>query len=192
MKVVEDCAEALGATYKNRKVGLDGDCTTFSFFPNKLITTGEGGMVVFKSQKDASKARQLLNQGRSNKKKYWHEYAGLILDDQSSGSCRSSKLKKLIFFKKKKYSKFMTNFLKKHNFIGLLPKNKWSTNSYWLYILIKNIGEKNKLQNYSPMTELKQARFYPLHSMRPFSKFGKGHIPYPMLIELTQLAFLRH
>ena len=48
--VIEDCAEALGSTYKKRKVGLDGHCTTFSFFPNKLITTGEGGMVVFKSR----------------------------------------------------------------------------------------------------------------------------------------------
>lgn len=51
--VVEDCAEALGSTYKKRKVGLDGHCTTFSFFPNKLITTGEGGMAVFRNLKDS-------------------------------------------------------------------------------------------------------------------------------------------
>ena len=55
--VIEDCAEALGATYKNRRVGLDGDCACFSFFANKSITTGEGGMVVFRRAEVAKRAR---------------------------------------------------------------------------------------------------------------------------------------
>ena len=46
--VIEDCAEALGAKYKDRLVGLDFDCSCHGFFANKTITTGEGGMVVFK------------------------------------------------------------------------------------------------------------------------------------------------
>lgn len=49
--LIEDCAESIGAKYKGRLVGLDGDCSCFSFFANKLITTGEGGMAVFKKKK---------------------------------------------------------------------------------------------------------------------------------------------
>ena len=52
--LVEDCAEAVGAKYKGRIIGSDGDCSCFSF-ANKTVTTGEGGMVVFKNQKMAEK-----------------------------------------------------------------------------------------------------------------------------------------
>ena len=195
LKVVEDCAEALGATYKNRKVGLDGDCTTFSFFPNKLITTGEGGMVVFKSQKNASKARQLLNQGRSNKKKYWHEYAGFNFRMTNlQAAVGVAQLKKINFFlkKRKEIFKIYDKFFEKHNFIGLLPKNKWSTNSYWIYhILIKNIGERKRDKLIKLLTNdgiETRPGFYPLHSMRPFSKFGKGTYPVSSKIGVNSIS----
>ena len=48
--VIEDAAEALGGKYNGKKIGLDGDCSCFSFFANKIITTGEGGMAVFKKK----------------------------------------------------------------------------------------------------------------------------------------------
>ena len=57
-------------------MGLDPDVSTFSFFANKTITTGEGGMVVFKDKKIADKARILINHGMSPKKKYYHDYVG--------------------------------------------------------------------------------------------------------------------
>ena len=74
--LIEDCAEAVGARYKNRLVGLDGDCSCFSFFANKTITTGEGGMVVFKDEKIAEKAKILKNHGMSPDKSYWHNFVG--------------------------------------------------------------------------------------------------------------------
>ena len=76
LKLIEDCAEAVGAKYKGRLVGLDGDCSCFSFFANKTITSGEGGMAVFKKKEHAQLARQLINHGLSNKKRYFHEYVG--------------------------------------------------------------------------------------------------------------------
>ena len=74
--IVEDCAEAVGAKYKGRIIGTDGDCSCFSFFANKTVTTGEGGMVVFKDLKLANRARLLINHGLSNKTRYYHEEAG--------------------------------------------------------------------------------------------------------------------
>jgi len=64
--VIEDACEALGADYEGQKVGPLGDAGVFAFYPNKQITTGEGGMVVTQSPKIAELARALRNQGRGN------------------------------------------------------------------------------------------------------------------------------
>jgi perosamine synthetase len=64
--VIEDACEAIGAEYEGRKVGPLGDAGVFGFYPNKQITTGEGGVIVTQSSQVAALARALRNQGRSN------------------------------------------------------------------------------------------------------------------------------
>jgi perosamine synthetase len=63
--VIEDACEAIGAEYAGRKVGLHGDAGVFAFYPNKQITTGEGGAVVAADSKVATRIRALRNQGRA-------------------------------------------------------------------------------------------------------------------------------
>lgn len=74
--VVEDCAEAHGATYRGKKVGSFGHIGCFSFFANKIITTGEGGMCVTNDVKHNSRLRLLRDHGMSKEKRYWHEEVG--------------------------------------------------------------------------------------------------------------------
>jgi len=74
--IIEDCAEAHGATFDNRKVGSFGDIGCFSFFANKVITTGEGGMCVTNSRTLAKKMMILRDHGMSLYKKYRHEVVG--------------------------------------------------------------------------------------------------------------------
>ncbi len=64
LKVIEDSCEALGAEYKGRKAGAFGDYAVFAFYPNKQITTGEGGMIVTDDDQAAALMRALRNQGR--------------------------------------------------------------------------------------------------------------------------------
>lgn len=65
LKLIEDSCEALGAEYKARKAGMEGDYGVFAFYPNKQITTGEGGMIVTNDDKAAGLMRALRNQGRA-------------------------------------------------------------------------------------------------------------------------------
>ncbi len=65
LKVIEDSCEALGATYKGRQAGTMGDYGVFAFYPNKQITTGEGGVIITNDDKDANFMRALRNQGRA-------------------------------------------------------------------------------------------------------------------------------
>lgn len=76
LKVIEDCAEAHGATLNNRKVGSFGDVGCFSFYANKVITTGEGGMCTTNSKELLDRMNLLKNHGMSPTKKYWHEELG--------------------------------------------------------------------------------------------------------------------
>src|SRR5271166_1365211 len=74
--VVEDAAEAIGARYKNRLVGGIGTCATFSFFGNKIITTGEGGMVTTNDDALAARLRMFKGQGMDPDRRYWFPVIG--------------------------------------------------------------------------------------------------------------------
>ncbi|MBN9589567.1 MAG: DegT/DnrJ/EryC1/StrS family aminotransferase [Alphaproteobacteria bacterium] len=74
--VIEDAAEAHGLTYKGRPCGSLGDVSTFSFYPNKHITTGEGGMIVTDSDAIAEKCRSLRNLGFNPKRRFVHDELG--------------------------------------------------------------------------------------------------------------------
>ena len=74
--VVEDCAEALGSTLHGQHLGTFGRVGTFSFFGNKTVTTGEGGMVITNDDALAAQLRQTKGQGQSLTRRYWHEVLG--------------------------------------------------------------------------------------------------------------------
>ena len=76
LRVIEDCAEALGAKYEGRAVGTIGDVGCFSFFGNKIITTGEGGMCTTEDPQLAVRMELLKNHGMEPSRRYWHPVVG--------------------------------------------------------------------------------------------------------------------
>lgn len=72
--LIEDCAQAHGATYNGKKVGSFGDAGCFSFYSTKNMTSGEGGMITTNNKEIASKSRMIINHGQS--KKYYHTMLG--------------------------------------------------------------------------------------------------------------------
>lgn len=182
--IVEDSAEAIGATYKKRLIGLDGDCSCFSFFANKTITTGEGGMAVFKKKNIAQKARILINQGLSSKRKYYHDFVGsnyrLTNLQAGIGVAQLDRIDELLKMRKKIFKMYDQSLMQIKS-IKLLPKNNWSTNSYWLYTLVvKNLGrlKRDKLiDNLQDLGIECRPGFFCLSEMKPFKKFAYGKFP---------------
>ena len=74
--IIEDAAEAHGAEYKGRRVGGLGKCGVFSFYGNKVITTGEGGMLTTNDQEFYQHARRLRDHAMSSQRRYFHEERG--------------------------------------------------------------------------------------------------------------------
>jgi perosamine synthetase len=101
LRVIEDSCEALGATYKGRPAGMLGEFGVFAFYPNKQITTGEGGMVVTNDEKAAQLMLALRNQGRAPGDTWLsHTYLGYNyrLDEMSAalGTVQMSRLDELL------------------------------------------------------------------------------------------------
>lgn len=134
--IVEDAAEAHGATYKGKKVGSIGDIGCFSFYANKIVSCGEGGMLVTNNKRLFDKASTLSKLNFDPKKRFIHQGLGFRYDmtnmQAAVGLASLEEINKSIKFKKK-----MANFYNKtlKNIDGLiLPVEKlWANNVYWMY-----------------------------------------------------------
>ena len=154
LKVIEDCAEAIGSKYKDTFVGNFGDIATFSFYGNKTITTGEGGMVVTKDKKLFNKIVKLKTQGLSVKKKneyYNHDIIGY--NYRMTNICASigyAQLKKIKQFinRKNKINGLYKEYLRDVD-VKFQESLKFSRSTYWLVnIILKSNTLRNKVEKY--------------------------------------------
>jgi perosamine synthetase len=137
--VIEDAAEAQGAKYKNRMVGSLADVAVFSFFGNKIITTGEGGMIVTDDAKIAEKCRILRDHGMSKDRRYWHEVIGynyrLTNMQAALGVAQMGKIDKIISRKKEIAAEYNL-YLEGVEGVTLPANADWADNVYWLYTIL--------------------------------------------------------
>lgn len=156
LKIVEDAAEMHGQTYYGKPCGSFGDISTFSFYPNKHVTTGEGGMVVTDDEFLADKCRMLRNLCFRKDVRYVH--------DEISDNYRFTNLQAAVglaqlehlneFIEKKgEIGKFYTEALSDIEGIKLpIPKTEYADNIYWVYGIV--LDKKNKLSNQDIVTLL--------------------------------------
>ena len=181
LSIVEDAAEAHGAEYKGRKTGSLGDVSCFSFYGNKIITTGEGGMCTTNDEELAEKMKLLRDHAMSEEKTYWHEMVGFNYRMTNlQAAIGVAQLKKLDSFIKKKrkiaewYNKYLQNSIKH-------PEMPWAKCVYWMYsILIENRDrvihrlEKSGIES--------RPFFYPMHVLPPY----RNNERYPVAEELSK------
>lgn len=137
--IIEDAAEAHGAEYKGEKCGGLGDISCFSFYANKIITTGEGGMVLTNNDEYAQKARSLRNLCFREDRRFYHTELGnnfrLTNMQAAIGLAQIEKIDKLIEKKRWMGSKY-NEHLKDIPGIILPVEEVWAKNVYWMYGIV--------------------------------------------------------
>jgi perosamine synthetase len=139
LAVIEDAAEAHGACYKGARVGGIGDIGIFSFYGNKIITTGEGGMVVTNRDDLAEKVRVLRDHGMSPERRYWHPVLGYnyrMTNLQAAlGVAQMERIDNILAAKRRLGVAYTTG-LRDVPGIQLPPQAPWAENVYWLYSIV--------------------------------------------------------
>ena len=139
-KLIEDAAEMIGQTYYGKQCGSFGDVSTFSFYPNKHITTGEGGMILTDDDDLANKCRGIRNLCFQPRKRFVHERLGWNLRMTNiQADLGVAQLEQLDEFlcKKRRIGQLYTDLLCQLRGIQLsLPQTEYALNIYWVFGLI--------------------------------------------------------
>lgn len=197
LTVIEDAAEAHGAEYKDKKIGGIGDIGCFSFYANKIVTTGEGGMVVTNNQKLYEKAKLLKDLAHSPKRRFIHEEIGFnyrMTNLQAAlGLAQLEEVKKYIE-KKRWIASVYNKELSKIPNIEIPHEYPWAKSVYWMYALKtkkESPTTKNKLRKrLSTLGVDTRDFFYPLHQQPALRRLGlfKGE-RYPISTDLSTRGF---
>lgn len=175
--VVEDCAEAHGAEYKGNKVGTFGIISCFSFFANKVITTGEGGMCITSDPNLAEKMRILRDHGMSKTKRYWHDFVGFnyrMTNLQAAIGLAQLERIDYILEEKEKLENLYREKLKNNPLISFqkndFPERKKIT---WMISVLYN-GDKEKLTDSFTKNNIEvRPFFYPLSEMPIYKQYAQ-------------------
>ena len=185
LKVVEDACESLGSSYKSRQTGTIGDAGVFAFYPNKQMTTGEGGMIVTNSKNIYDQCKSLCNQGR-NTQGDWLIHVRLGYNyrlDEMSASLGITQLKKLdwMIAEKRKIAELYSKFLANNPGILLPQIAPDRTHSWFVYVIRVESDRRNKLMNYLAKLGIQTKPYLPVIHLQPFMKksFGFKEGSYP-------------
>jgi perosamine synthetase len=176
LHVVEDCAEALGARYRSKPAGTMGEVGCFSFFANKVITTGEGGMVITRDDKLKDRLTMLRDHGMSRSKRYWHELAGFnyrMTNIQAAiGVAQMEKVEEFLANRKATANRYAANLAGIEG-ITLPPEEEWAVNIFWLYSVlleeqVLGISAEEMIRRLDAEGIETKPFFYPLHKQPPY------------------------
>lgn len=139
VKVIEDAAEAHGSLYKGKRVGALADIGCFSFYGNKVITTGEGGMVVTNDKELDERIRFLRDHSMDGKNRYYHPEIGYnyrMTNMQAAVGRGQMKRITGIIAAKRRIAKLYSKRLAGAEGISLPPEQPWAKSIYWLYSIV--------------------------------------------------------
>ncbi|MBI1884037.1 MAG: DegT/DnrJ/EryC1/StrS family aminotransferase [Chlamydiae bacterium] len=189
LPLIEDAAEAHGALYRGKKVGGIGTLGCFSFYGNKVITTGEGGMVVTQDSHLAERMRLLRDHAMDSKRRYWHTEIGynyrLTNLQAAVGVAQMEKIEKFLQIRREN-AKIYKLLLREVSGLTLFPEATWATPVYWMVSVL--VEEAFGISRDSLMEKLKEKGidtrpfFIPTHMLPSHREEG----PYPVSESLSK------
>lgn len=177
--VVEDAAEAHGALYKKKLAGTFGVAGCFSFYANKIITAGEGGMIVTNKKSLYEELKKLRAYHFSDKKHFWHIRLAWNMRmsslEAALGLAQLARLDELAD-KRRKNARYYTNGLRELSDYLIFPKEKKQVKSvFWMYCLMLKKGSRDKLMKYLASRGVEtRTYFFPMH-WQPIYKNGGSY-----------------
>lgn len=180
LKIIEDAAQMHGQNYKGKPCGSFGDISTFSFYPNKHITTGEGGMIVTNNKQLAEECRSLRNLCFQSQKRFVHERLGwnyrMTNMQAALGLAQLERLDEFVTRKRGMGTRY-TELLAGIEDIQLpLAKTDYAENIYWVFGIV--LDEKLGFDAEEAMQRLGERKigsrpfFYPMHQQPVLRKMG--------------------
>lgn len=177
--MIEDCAEAFGSLYKGRHVGNFGDIATYSFFGNKTITTGEGGMVVTNDDTLYDRAVHFKGQGLAKHRQYWHDVIGY--NYRMTNICAAIGLAQLeqadnFIAKKRQIAQWYAEGLEGvpvtlHQEVGDVRHSFWMCS-----VLVGDSGKRDALRDVLEKAGVEtRPVFYPVHTMPMYAQKFQRH-----------------
>lgn len=175
--VMEDAAEALGAEYKGQRTGGLGDSAIFSLFGNKIITTGEGGVLTTNDDALADRARLLRGQGMDPERRYFHTVVGYnyrMTNIQAAIGCAQLQNAEWHIAQRLRIASHYTEHLRNCSALALPVEEEWAKNVYWLFSVVLHEGSEAKRDEVIRRLQLRgiESRpfFYPMHVLPPYEK----------------------
>ena len=178
LKIIEDSAEMHGQYYFDKPCGSFGDISIFSFYSNKLITTGEGGMILTNNKRFYEKAKSLKNLCFNLKNRFVHNHLGWnyrMTNLQAAVGLSQLEILNLMIKKKKKISNLYNSLFSNNSNLQLPIKSTvYAENIYWVYgIVLKNKKNSKKIrQELQHMNIGTRPFFFPLNKQPVLKKYG--------------------
>lgn len=194
--VIEDAAEAHGATYKERRTGGLGDAAGFSFYGNKIITTGEGGMVTTNNRTIAKLAWNLRDHAFSSERHFWHKFVGFnyrMTNLQAAvGLAQVEQLNNFVA-KRRQNAHEYNRRLQDIPGIRTPQEASWAQNVYWMYgILVDEAAygmNRDQLRKVLADNGIETRTFFiPMHCQPVYWKTFQGE-RYPVAESLCRDGF---
>ncbi|EOW9224019.1 DegT/DnrJ/EryC1/StrS family aminotransferase [Vibrio cholerae] len=173
--VIEDCAEAIGSKIGDKFVGSFGHISTFSFFGNKTMTTGEGGMVCSNTKSIIDRVVRLKSQGLATHREYWHDIVGynyrMTNICAAIGLAQLAKVDTFISRKQeiaKKYKECLADLP-----LSFQGETSNSTHTYWMFsILVDEVSKRDALRAHLSQSGIEtRPLFYSIHSMPIYNNY---------------------
>jgi perosamine synthetase len=190
--VLEDAAEAHGAEYKGRHVGSIGHAATFSFFGNKIITTGEGGMVTTNDAEVARVGRRLRDHAFSDERHFWHKYLGFnyrMTNMQAAvGLAQTERLEEFVRIRRDNAARYSAR-LRHIPGLTLPVERPWAKNVYWMYGVVVEDGfgiSRDELRRHLARRGIETRTFFiPIHLQPIYYEMHRGQ-RFPVAEELCR------